>query len=110
VNDWPLPDGLPPGRLIVPDPTYGSGVSTPVLWVSDAPVAQPVEDRFGARLLDVGFDTIALSVAAPPLTTEHALAVAAEHFALCPDNIWQGSHETFPAYAEALVDSDLWWD
>ena len=35
-----LPDELPPGRLVVPDPDYADGdpVTDPVLWVSDLPV------------------------------------------------------------------------
>ncbi|WP_432020488.1 DUF4253 domain-containing protein [Streptomyces sp. 1222.5] len=45
-----------------------------------------------------------LSVAAPPQTLDEALAVAVEHFAFCPDNIWQG-YESIRLYAEeALVD------
>jgi hypothetical protein len=40
VNSWALPDGLPRGRLIVPEPAYATGtpVSEPVLWISDKPV------------------------------------------------------------------------
>ncbi|WP_436319065.1 DUF4253 domain-containing protein [Streptomyces virginiae] len=49
------------------------------------------EHRFGARVVAVGFDTLHLSVAAPPMSGQDALLVAAEHFALSPDNIWQGS-------------------
>src|SRR5258708_25829507 len=44
VNDWLLPDGLPRGRLIVPNPSYVDGEALgPVLWVSDAPEEQPGE-------------------------------------------------------------------
>ncbi len=72
------------------------------------------EDRFGARVVGVGFATLVLSVAAPPATHEEALAVAAEHFALCPDNIWQGDpSQTLSGYAERLVDDHswvFWWD
>jgi hypothetical protein len=54
-----------------------------------------------------------LSVGVPPATHEEAPA-AAEHFAFCPDNIWQG-HEPnlLAAYAERLADDDtrtFWWD
>ncbi|MFE5491809.1 DUF4253 domain-containing protein [Streptomyces virginiae] len=52
------------------------------------------EHRFGARVVAVGFDTLHLSVAAPPMSGQDALLVAAEHFALSPDNIWQGSRPT----------------
>lgn len=74
-----------------------------------AAVLRSWQDRFGARLVSVGFDTIVLSVAAPPLSADHALHVAAEHFAFCPDNVWQGEFDTLREYAEALVDSDCWW-
>ncbi|WP_308170002.1 DUF4253 domain-containing protein [Acrocarpospora catenulata] len=72
------------------------------------------ETRFGARVVAVGFDTLHVSVAAPPTTLDHALQVAAEHFAFCPDNILQGdSPYTLRAYAQQLVGRDVWgfwWD
>ncbi|WP_167469580.1 DUF4253 domain-containing protein [Streptomyces rubrogriseus] len=72
------------------------------------------ERRFGVRVVAVGFDSLHLSVAAPPTNTQGALRVAAEHFAFCPDNIWQSSHPyTLAAYAERLVGVnswDFWWD
>lgn len=72
------------------------------------------ERRFGARVVGVGFAELYLSVAAPPTTVEEALRVAAEHFAFCPDNIWQGRHPyTLAGYAERLVDAPawtFWWD
>ncbi|THA79914.1 DUF4253 domain-containing protein [Streptomyces sp. A0592] len=60
------------------------------------------EDRFGARLVALGFDELHLSVALPPPTTARALPVAAEHFAFSPDNIWQGSG-SIRAYADEAV-------
>ncbi|MEW2136549.1 DUF4253 domain-containing protein [Streptomyces sp. NPDC005409] len=45
------------------------------------------ERRFGVRVVAVGFSTLHLSVAAPPMQEEDALLVAAEHFAFCPDNV-----------------------
>ena len=48
------------------------------------------EDRFGARLVRLGFDTMDLLVECPLPSSEAALAVAAEHFAFSPDNIYQG--------------------
>ncbi|MEV0170314.1 DUF4253 domain-containing protein [Streptomyces sp. NPDC050803] len=71
------------------------------------------EERFGVRVVGVGFDTLHLSVAAPPKHLDHALAVAAEHFAFCPDTIWQGAHPTLAAYAEHLINLncwEFWWD
>ncbi|MFD8693044.1 DUF4253 domain-containing protein [Streptomyces sp. NPDC059651] len=72
------------------------------------------EDRFGIRVLSLGFDTLAVSVARPPTTQEEALALAAEHFAFCPDNIQQSTLNTLEAYAEkALLNQEawsFWWD
>jgi len=71
------------------------------------------EDRFGARVVALGFDQLIVSVAAPPTTLDEALAVAAEHFAFCPDNIWQGAG-TLQAYAERQLLNQpawhFWWD
>lgn len=72
------------------------------------------EERFGARVVALTFDRMHLSVAAPARTMDQALAVAAEHFAFCPDNITQGWHETLREYAaQAVLDAthwDFWWD
>ncbi|MEV7569281.1 DUF4253 domain-containing protein [Streptomyces tanashiensis] len=74
------------------------------------------EDRFGARVVALTFDQLVVSVAAPPRTPEEAEAVAAEHFAFCPDNITQGSGATATLrdYARgAVLDTPLWtfwWD
>ncbi|MGW7059771.1 DUF4253 domain-containing protein [Streptomyces sp. NPDC054904] len=70
--------------------------------------------RIGSRVVAVGFDTLHLSVAAPPMSERDALLVAAEHFAVCPDNIWQGCRPyTLAAYAERITGAqrwDFWWD
>ncbi|MBM7774133.1 hypothetical protein JOD54_004337 [Actinokineospora baliensis] len=64
--------------------------------------------------MDIGFDALALAVAAPPRTFPDALAVAVEHFALAPDNVWQSeAPHTLSAYAEHLVGDHswaFWWD
>lgn len=78
-----------------------------------AAVVRDWEDRFGIRVVGVGFSTLHLSVAAPPAGIEDAVAVAAEHFAFCPDNVWQGTHDNLTDYAESLVNLncwDFWWD
>jgi hypothetical protein len=77
-----------------------------------AVVVHSWEERFGARVLGLGFDTLELSVAAPPVTIEHARQVAAEHFAFCPDNIAQGP-EDFELYAQHITGMatwSFWWD
>ncbi|GAB3485320.1 DUF4253 domain-containing protein [Amycolatopsis cihanbeyliensis] len=70
------------------------------------------EDRFGAVLLSLGFDTLELSVAAPPKTPERALVTAAEHRAFCLENFTsrQGDLREF---ADDLLGVRLWrfwWD
>ncbi|OIJ63238.1 DUF4253 domain-containing protein [Streptomyces mangrovisoli] len=71
------------------------------------------EDRFGARVVALGFDRLVVSVAAPAGTLEQAEAIAAEHEAFCPD-IWQGGHRTLREYAQAAVLGrsrwSFWWD
>lgn len=42
------------------------------------------QQRFGARLCALGFDTIGLAVAWPPQTADHAQGVAAEHSRSAP--------------------------
>ncbi|MFF3452014.1 DUF4253 domain-containing protein [Streptomyces sp. NPDC002667] len=72
------------------------------------------EDRFGIRVVALTPDQLVLSVAAPPTTVAEAEAVAAEHFAFCPDNIAQGDHQTLREYAEHEVLNSrvwsFWWD
>ncbi|WP_371578042.1 DUF4253 domain-containing protein [Streptomyces sp. NBC_01314] len=72
------------------------------------------EDRFGIRVVALTYDQLVLSVAAPPTTEAEAAAVAAEHFAFCPDNIWQGTADgTRHSYAQTLLGEhtwSFWWD
>ncbi|GAA3834440.1 DUF4253 domain-containing protein [Sphaerisporangium flaviroseum] len=77
-----------------------------------AAVVRSWEDRFGARLVGLGFNTLDLSVAAPPVTSQHALHVAAEHWTFCPDAIVQGAGSLLD-YAEQLRGKytwSFWWD
>jgi hypothetical protein len=77
-----------------------------------AAVVRSWEDRFGARVVRMGFNTLDLSVAAPPRTLEHAVHVAAEHWTFCPDNIVQGPG-TLIGYAEQITGRNawsFWWD
>lgn len=70
------------------------------------------EDRFAAEVVSIGFDTLGLLVGCVPATMDEALPIAAEHFAFCPDNVWQGT-ETLGAYAQRLIDErywTFWWD
>ncbi len=72
------------------------------------------EDRFGIRVVALGFDHLLVSVAFPPVTLAEAEAVAAEHFAFCPDNILQSGDTGIRAYAENRLLGrpawHFWWD
>lgn len=82
-------------------------------WVVPmAAVVRSWEDRFGARVVGVGFNTLELSVAAPPVTPEHAIKVAAEHWTFCPDSIIQGPGNLID-YGEQIIGKyfwSFWWD
>jgi predicted DNA-binding WGR domain protein len=70
------------------------------------------EVRFDAYVIGLGTDTLTLAVGRPPLDLDAALAIAAEHFAFCSDNIDQGA-ESIAEYAPMLVGAprwDFWWD
>ncbi|MFC3576997.1 DUF4253 domain-containing protein [Streptomyces yaanensis] len=108
---------LVPARRSADIPT-AIGWTGPLNHENDTAVISAVlrswEDRFGIRVVALTFDQLVLSVAAPPTTPADAEAVAAEHFAFCPDNITQGHHETLRAYAEHAVLGQrvwsFWWD
>jgi hypothetical protein len=71
------------------------------------------EDRFGVRVVGADFATLYLSVVSPPQTYDEAIGVAAEHFAFCPDNVWQSDDGTLAKYALSLIDVPIWhfwWD
>ncbi|MDC2951466.1 DUF4253 domain-containing protein [Streptomyces heilongjiangensis] len=72
------------------------------------------EDRFGVRVVALGFAHLVVSVAAPPATEAAARHLAAEHLAFCPDTIRQGPYEmSRDTYAKTLIGADrwtFWWD
>ncbi|MFC7752265.1 DUF4253 domain-containing protein [Tsukamurella soli] len=69
------------------------------------------EDRFGAVLIGLGFDTMTVQLSRLPQGADEIQAILGEHYAFCADNIDQG----LPAdqYAEGLSEWlhwDFWWD
>ncbi|BCJ41463.1 hypothetical protein GCM10010168_55380 [Actinoplanes ianthinogenes] len=69
------------------------------------------EERFGVRLLSLGFDKMILSVAAPPADLPAAQLLAAEHLAFCSDTV--GGITEVREYATELVGQtewEFWWD
>ena len=100
-----------------PDALTAVGWAGAVNYSETAPLSAVLRDwgrRFGVRVVAANVDTLYLSVAAPPADEQQALAVAAEHFAFCPDNIWQGGDPpTLSAYALRLIGDTswtFWWD
>ncbi|WP_328787264.1 MULTISPECIES: DUF4253 domain-containing protein [unclassified Streptomyces] len=93
------------------------GWSGPANYVDDVArlcaVLRSWEDRFGARVVALSYARLDLSVAAPPQSLDEALAIAAEHFAFCPDNVWQGYENIRPYAEQALLGNahwTFWWD
>jgi hypothetical protein len=80
--------------------------------LSIAAVLRSWEERFGARLVQIGPDaTIKLLVERPPRTFATAQAVAAEHYVFCDQS--QFTPHSVPEIAQALVGAPvwrLWWD
>ncbi|MFE5011696.1 DUF4253 domain-containing protein [Streptomyces sp. NPDC056696] len=114
----------PQARLGVVAAASGAAALTAVGWAGPcnydndtakfSAVVRDWEHRFGVRVVAVGFSTLHLSVAAPPASEHEALLVAAEHFAFCPDNIWQGRKPcTLAAYSKQIPGIHnwvFWWD
>lgn len=68
------------------------------------------EDRFGATLVALDFDSLELSVARPPDEDAECAAAAKEHVLTAPDLVAESG---LSEYISALCDQDawfLWWD
>ncbi|MFJ8863317.1 DUF4253 domain-containing protein [Streptomyces sp. NPDC102451] len=72
------------------------------------------EDRFDIRVVALGFATMKVSVGRPPTTEAEAHALAAEHFAFCPDTVGARLPQGLRAYAGSrLLGQEVWtfwWD
>ena len=77
-----------------------------------AAVVRSWEDRFGARLLRVGFAEFSLLVDRPPRDFEHAQRIAAEHLAFCDECAGKGLAD-IASITSSLMESPIWtfwWD
>jgi hypothetical protein len=91
-----------------------NGYGTPDLLSA---VLRSWEDRFGAVLIEVGFDHIRMLARRPPLTLPDAQAVAAELYVMC-DEFWPPGKPAIAVYgvrgiAEHALEIpiwSLWWD
>jgi hypothetical protein len=71
------------------------------------------EERFGIVVAGLTFATISLLIPRPPRDDAHALRLAAEVAALCPDQLWQGDVESLEELSRLLVGRPvrhLWFD
>jgi hypothetical protein len=77
-----------------------------------AAVLRSWEDRFGARLLRVGFAQVSVLAWRPPRTLESAQRLAAEQWAFCSECAGEGLHDV-PRITASLMSSPIWtfwWD
>jgi len=115
-----------PGRLGLVPVTRPADVFAVLGWMGPAnhhgdmgplsAVARSWEDRFGAEPVGLGFDTAVFGVRRPPVEPREAGLLAAEHFAVCPDLVYQPSQAgtaTIGDYAGQLEGApawSFWWD
>jgi hypothetical protein len=113
---------LPPARLglvpsdrpadVLPRIGWGGVVNWHDTSLPVAAVLRSWEDRFGARLLEVGFAQIRLLVERPPSSADAARAIAAEHYTFCDECAGQGLSDVSSITA-SLVNAPIWtfwWD
>ena len=110
---------LPPARIGLA-PASRPADALPMLgWNEALDTALPIaavlrswEDRFGARLLRVGFAEISLLAQRPPRTLATAQRLAAEQWAFCNECAGEGLHDV-PRITASLMNSPIWtfwWD
>jgi hypothetical protein len=109
---------LPPARIGLAAAGQPADVLPRIGWshnwgpLEHAAVLRSWEDRFGARLLQVGFDQIWLLAERPPRTLQAAEHVAAEHFAFGDTCTGKGLGD-IPGIAAELLATPIWtfwWD
>lgn len=113
------PDGVTCALVSVPRPAdvpaalgwYGA-VNADQSGAELSAVLRSWEDRFGAVLVSLGWDTLTVIPTRRPADRDERLVLAAEHMAFCGDVVSQGLG-TIPAYADSLTDQpawNFWWD
>jgi Domain of unknown function (DUF4253) len=113
---------LPPARIgliaaarpadILPQLGWDGAANWHDTPVPIAAVLRSWEHRFGARLLQVGFDEIKLLVERPPHSLDTAQRLAAEHYAFCDESGGQGLHD-IPRISASILNAPtwvFWWD
>lgn len=114
---------LPAARIGLVPATRPADVLPLIGWTpsDQSPDALPVaailrswEDRFGARLLEVGFEDLRLLVERPPHGFDATRRVAAEHYAFADECDGCGSVSYVAEIYRSLLDQpavwQFWWD
>jgi len=116
---------LPPARLGLVAASRPADVLPLIGWIGASnhlPTPLPIaavlrswEDRFGARLLEVGFAEVRLLVERPPRTYQAAQRLAAEQFAFCDECTLRGQVGLTEVgeITAGLVNTPIWgfwWD
>jgi hypothetical protein len=98
------------------DAPVAMGWTGPINYYNDAGpltvVLRSWEYRYDTVVVGLGFDTLLALARRPPQTEDAANALAAEHYAACPDLVLQGA-ETIERYASTLRGEAVWtfwWD
>jgi hypothetical protein len=109
-------DSLPAARIGLVPATRPAEVLPRIGWLglanwhdttlSIAAVLRSWEERFGARLLEIGLNEIRLLVERPPSTAEAAQRIAAEHYAIC-DECAEGLQD-IASITTSLVNAPTW--
>ena len=96
-------------NVLVEVPRTLPAFAWPRLGAAQVGVVPSGSKYFGIRIVAMTYDQLVVSVAAPPRTRAEAEAVAAEHYAFCPDNIDQSPPYDLDAYAEkAVLNQEVW--
>jgi Domain of unknown function (DUF4253) len=114
-------DSLPPARIGLVPAGRPADVLSHIGWTGgtnryETPlqitaVLRSWEDRFGARLLEVGFASVRLLVQRPPRTLEAAERIAAEQYGFADE--FGRAARSVSAIAASLVNAPFWyfwWD
>lgn len=69
------------------------------------------EDRFGAVLTTIGFDTLELTVGQPPDDAENVVLLAREHYQVCPEGVDEGAQGIETSTGMLTTNHwYFWWD
>lgn len=68
------------------------------------------EDRFGATLVSLGFDTVEVQLGSRPESAAQRNILAAEHFWICPDSFEGFTLDDYNRALSTTTRWSFWWD